>query len=75
LRRLLRRVSPAAAFAWRSPRAKALHLDPASPPPGDRLVRLMLDVPYLLKRPVIEMGERVVFGFDRRALEELTSAA
>jgi arsenate reductase-like glutaredoxin family protein len=70
LRQLLGDTPPAEAFAWRSPRARAMGLDPASPPPPEELLRLMLQVPYLIRRPVIRLGERTFFGFDRRALEE-----
>ncbi|MCS7275442.1 MAG: hypothetical protein NZ695_00250 [Dehalococcoidia bacterium] len=63
------------AIAWRSPRAKALGLDPANPPPPQELLRLILEVPHLLRRPVIRLGERTIFGFDRRALEEALAQA
>jgi len=69
LRDLLRGTNPPEAFAWRSPRAKALHLDPEDPPPHDELVRLMLEVPYLIKRPVIRIGDETIFGFDKKRLE------
>jgi arsenate reductase-like glutaredoxin family protein len=63
--------SPAEAFAWRSPRAKALSLDAKSPPSDGELVRLMLEVPYLIRRPVIRLAGETVFGFDRERLEAL----
>ena len=37
------------------------------------LVRLMLNVPYLLKRPVIRIGGATVFGFDQVKVESLIS--
>lgn len=70
LRELLGGLPPADAVAWRSPRAKALGLDPSRPPPPQELLRLMLEVPHLIRRPVIRLGGRTFFGFDRRALEE-----
>ena len=45
--------------------------DPANPPSDDDLVRLMLEVPYLIRRPVIRIGGETVFGFDRARLEAL----
>ncbi len=69
LRGLLRGIDPADAFAWRSPRAKAMNLDPKSPPPDDELVKMMLEVPYLIRRPIIRLGREVIFGLDRERLE------
>jgi len=71
LRALLGTTLPAEAFAWRSPRAKAMALDAKNPPADDELIRMMLEVPYLLRRPVIRLGDAVAFGFDRRRLEQL----
>ncbi len=71
LRELLGATPPAEAFAWRSPRAKEMGLDPANPPADGELVRMMLEVPYLLRRPVIRIERETVFGFDRERLEGL----
>jgi len=71
LKELLGNTPAAEAFAWRSPRARQMGLDAKSPPPDAELIRLMLQVPYLLKRPVVRMGGRTVFGFDRTKLEAL----
>ena len=71
LRELLGGRPAAEAFAWRSPRARAMGLDPARPPSDDELVRLMLEEPYLLRRPVIRIAGETAFGFDRRRLEEI----
>ena len=68
LRELLGDRPPSEAFAWRSPRARAMNLDPANPPPDDDLVRLMLEVPYLIRRPVIRIGGEILFGFDQNRL-------
>jgi len=46
-----------------------MNLDPASPPPDEDLLRLMLEVPYLIRRPVIRLGGRSYFGFNRKELE------
>ncbi|MBI2913270.1 MAG: hypothetical protein HYY03_05065 [Chloroflexi bacterium] len=71
LRGLLGATPPAEAVAWRSPRARAINLDSANPPADDELVRLMLEVPYLIRRPVVRIGSETVFGFDRARLEGL----
>lgn len=74
LRELLGDARPAEAFAWRSPRARAMGLDAGSPPPDDALIRIMLEVPYLLRRPVIQVAGQTVFGFDRKRLEALLAS-
>lgn len=71
LSELLRATSPAAAFAWRSPRARAMSLDPKNPPSDQEIIRLMLEVPYLIRRPVIHIAGETVFGFDKKRLEAL----
>lgn len=72
---LLGDARPADAFAWRSPRARAMRLDPARPPADEELLRLMLEVPYLLRRPVIRIAGRTVFGFDKAGLEAALAAS
>ncbi len=69
LRALLKETAPFEAFAWRSPRAKGMGIDAKSPPPDNELLRLMLEVPYLVKRPVIRIGDQVIFGFDQKRIE------
>jgi len=71
LRGLLGGTAPADAFAWNSPRARAASLYRRDPPPDEELIRLMLETPYLIRRPVIRIGERTLFGFDQRELESL----
>ncbi len=74
LRALLGGRPPAEAFAWRSPRAKAMNLDPAHPPSDEELLRLMLEVPYLVRRPVVRLHGQTIFGFDRQRLETVLSS-
>ncbi len=69
LRGLIKHTKPAEAFAWRSPRAKALGLKANDPPPDTELVGMMLENPYLLRRPVICIGGQVIFGFDQVKVE------
>ena len=71
LRALLAGTAPADAFAWNSPRARAANLSPHDPPRDDELIRLMLETPYLIRRPVIRIGGRTMFGFDQRELDSL----
>ena len=71
LRALLAETPPADAFAWNSPRARAANLSPHDPPQDDELIRLMLETPYLIRRPVIRIGERTLFGFNQREVEPL----
>jgi len=71
LRALLAGTAPAAAFAWNSPRARAANLSRQDPPPDGELIRLMLETPYLIRRPVIRIGGRTLFGFNQREVESL----
>ena len=71
LRDLLAGTPPAEAFAWNSPRARAANLARQDPPPDDEIIRLMLETPYLIRRPVIRIGGRTLFGFNQREVESL----
>ena len=71
LRALLAETAPADAFAWNSPRARAANLARQDPPPDDEIIRLMLKTPYLIRRPVIRIGGRTLFGFNQREVESL----
>jgi arsenate reductase-like glutaredoxin family protein len=41
-------------------------------PARDELIRLIIAEPNLLRRPIACQGRRVVIGFDREALSQLT---
>ena len=71
LRALLAETAPADAFAWNSPRARAANLARQDAPPDDEIIRLMLETPYLIRRPVIRIGGRTLFGFNQREVESL----
>jgi arsenate reductase-like glutaredoxin family protein len=45
-------------------------LSPDKPPPDDELIRLMASEPYLIRRPIIVAGEKLVIGFDKKAIDE-----
>jgi arsenate reductase len=40
-------------------------------PPREQLIRLMVDHPNLVRRPVARRGDRMVIGADEAALREL----
>jgi arsenate reductase-like glutaredoxin family protein len=72
LRRLLGGRPPSQLFAWRSPSFKALGRAPESFT-DDELVRLMLQEPRLIRRPLVQAGDRLIIGADKLALAELSS--
>ena len=51
-----------------------MSLDPKNPPAGPELLRLMIETPYLIRRPVIRIGGETVFGFDKKRLEQLLAS-
>ena len=71
LRGLLSGRAPADIFSWRSPSFKALGLskDAASGLGDDELVRLMLQEPRLIRRPLVQVGDELIIGTDAKALE------
>ncbi len=56
-------------FTYKSPSFKALGVDAARLNDAE-LVDLMLKEPRLIKRPVVRIGDRVLFGADIRRLQE-----
>ena len=57
-------------FSWRSPSVKKMGLDKDSLGEDD-LIRLMLEEPRLVRRPLVRKGARLVVGTDKRAMAEL----
>jgi arsenate reductase-like glutaredoxin family protein len=57
-------------LSTRSPQYKALGLDRRQPSPAE-LVALMAREPRLLRRPIVDLGDRLVIGFDRAAFDAL----
>ena len=57
------------AFAWNSPSFKSLGVSRDSLD-DDGLLRLMLQEPRLIRRPLVRLGDRLVIGGSQRALEE-----
>ena len=69
LRDLLGDTPPADVFSWRSPSARKLGLDKDTVSP-DELVRLMVDEPRLIRRPLIQVEARLIVGTDKKAMAE-----
>ena len=70
LRDLLGDTPPADVFSWRSPSARKLGLD-RDTATADELIRLMLDEPRLIRRPLIQVDGRLVVGTDKKAMAEV----
>ena len=60
-------------FAWRSPSFKKKGLT-AGELSEDELLRLMLEEPRLLRRPVIRVGDRLIVGSSPKMLEQELAA-
>ena len=69
LRDLLGDTPPADVFSWRSPSARKLGLD-RDTVSADELIRLMLDEPRLIRRPLIQVDGRLIVGTDKKAMAE-----
>jgi arsenate reductase (glutaredoxin) len=57
-------------LSTRSPQYKALGLDQKKVSDAE-LVALMVTEPRLLRRPILDLGDRLVIGFDRTTYEAL----
>ena len=68
LRGLLKGHAVSDMFAWRSPSFKRLGLE-ASNLNDDELVRLMLQEPRLIRRPLIQIGDELIVGTNTKVLE------
>jgi len=69
LRDLLGDTLAADVFSWRSPSARKLGLD-RDTVTDDELIRLMLEEPRLIRRPLIQVEGRLVVGTDKKAMAE-----
>ena len=69
-RELLKGRTPADLFSWRSPSFKALGLK-ADHLTDDELVRLMLQEPRLVRRPLVAIGNELVIGADMKEVERV----
>ena len=57
-------------LSTRSTQYKALGLDTKKVSDAE-LIALMVKEPRLLRRPILDLGDRLVIGFDRAAYESL----
>ncbi|MCE2431737.1 MAG: hypothetical protein J4F29_02255 [Candidatus Latescibacteria bacterium] len=69
LRELLGDTPPFDIFSWRSPSARTLKLD-REKVSADELIRLMIEQPRLIRRPLIYTGDRLFAGTDKEAMAE-----
>ena len=69
LRELLGDTPPSDIFSWRSPSARTLKLDREKVSAGE-LIRLMVEQPRLIRRPLIRTGKRLFVGTDKEAMAE-----
>ena len=70
LRRLAGDRPIAEIFSWKSPTARQKGLQPGSLSDDD-LIRLMVEEPRLIRRPIVQAGDRLIVGLDRGALAGL----
>ena len=73
LRRLIGDTPLPDVFSWNSPSYKKLGPD-REELSDDQLIRMMLDEPRLIRRPLIQAGHDLIVGSDKRALEQLEQA-
>ena len=69
LRQLLGSRSPAEVFSAKSPSVKALGLE-GKALSQEEMLDLMLKEPRLLRRPLVQVGDRLIIGANWRELEE-----
>ena len=69
LRKLLGDTPPPDIFSWRSPSARTLKLD-REKVSVDELIRLMVEQPRLIRRPLIHTSDRLFVGTDKAAMAE-----
>ena len=68
LRSLLGGRPPSELFSWNSPSFRKLGV-PREELDEDELVRLMIEEPRLIRRPLIQRGDEVLIGTDADAME------
>src|SRR3990170_1078574 len=68
LRRLIGSRPVAEVFSWKSPSLKAMGLE-GQELSDDEMIRLMLQEPRLIRRPLIDIDGELLVGFSSKALE------
>ena len=59
-------------FSWNSPSFKKLGLS-RDDLTDDDLVRLMAEEPRLVRRPLVQVGDELIVGTDKKAMERVFS--
>jgi arsenate reductase-like glutaredoxin family protein len=70
LRALVQRGGLESIFSWRSPTARARGLAPGTLDEAEA-IRLMAAEPRLIRRPLIDSGDRLIVGADAAAIGAL----
>ena len=60
---------PSEMFSFRSPSVKALGLEPDNLS-DEQLIAQMLKEPRLIRRPIVRLGDVLLFGADAKRLEQ-----
>ncbi len=74
LEELMTLAPPSELFSWRSPSFRKLQMDKTTLEPQD-LVRLMAQEPRLIRRPMFRIGDRLVVGGGKKAIDSVLSRA
>jgi arsenate reductase len=74
LEELMTLAPPSELFSWRSPSFRKLQMDKTTLEPQD-LVRLMAQEPRLIRRPMFRIGDRLVVGGGKKAIDSVLSGA
>ena len=69
LRHLIGERSPSEVFSWNSPSFRKLGIDRESLD-DDRLIAMMLNEPRLIRRPLVQVGGKLMVGTDTEALSK-----
>ena len=69
LRELASMASLSDLFAWRSPSFKKLDL-PSQDISEDQMVRLILEEPRLLRRPITRLADKLIIGSSPKQMEQ-----
>lgn len=66
---LIQNVALSEMFSWRSPSFKAMGLSQDTLT-SDDLIRLMIEEPRLIRRPMTKIGDAIVVGSSQTALDQ-----
>ena len=57
-------------FSWNSPSFKKLGLN-REDLDGDELIRMMANEPRMIRRPLIQVGDNLIVGTDKKAMDRV----